>query len=143
MRMLAPLLAVQRARRKAAENDLAAARLREQAELEARREAVLERDSAAADWDASLKSGFFAPELSAAFARSLIEREGDVERSALRVSSAGDIARRRLQAWQRLEAQLRAGEERHKRLRRRCARADEEARAAELADRTTWSRLRS
>lgn len=142
LEMTARLVDVLRARRRAAEVELASAQAAERA---AQLEEQAARDSnqaAHGDWLDCLSTPGFSPELSQSLALRLIAREDEAEAAALRTRLATDLYVRRQGDWQRLEAQTRSGKASCRALERKVRRRREEEGLSRMADLIThaWSR---
>ncbi len=142
LQMMAQLVAVQRARRCAAEDALGQAQERER-QAQARRQESADREAAAdEEWSSFIAAPGFSPELGRSLAGRVIEAGDKAQAAEATLRAAEQVRTRREGEWQELEAQVRTGERSLKRLKRRTSRATEEQRLAEQADQTTFSRCR-
>ena len=137
------LVAVQTARRAAAQEAMQAAGRREQSARTASEQAADRSRIAQEEWLGLVSSAGFSPEYSRVLADRLIESEGEADLTSLRVRSAAELHEHRKAEWQQLEAQGRSSAESLKRLRRRIQRRHEEKRLGSLADMITFAGTRS
>ena len=143
LRAMAALVAVQRARRSAAEDAMNAARQREEAARAEESKAADRSALAQAQWLEFVSRAGFSPEYSRVLADRLIESADQSELAARRTQSAAELHERRTADWRRLEAQDRSAARSLQKLRRHAERRDEERRLSALADRISFGATRS
>jgi hypothetical protein len=136
---ISAVLAVQRARRLAAEVDVERALTNERAARDASDAARESCDAAHEQWAKYVNRGGFSPEYSRALSARLIHREGEARDAAAQADRKRDERVSKQEGWKERQAEVRQTERTARRIKRRVERYGDERRLAEANDRTTYT----
>jgi len=135
--MMQQLVAIQHARREAAQAAVSAATT---AERDARRREEAARNEALnahQQWQDHVRQSGFSPEYGIGLSALVIERDRELDGARTETERRSSIRKREQRTWQELLSQARRSEDSARRLKRRIERRAEERRLGQLNDRIT------